>query len=448
MYEITREKQFSHKDSRFKGTKNTILFDLEKSPHFTSATISTYKQSGVGGTMQNQSQKSSSKNFGGGLLLPNINQEKKLIQKLDESFLYVGMSNGHIFQINISLLKQTLIQSSNEVIQLKCKETFKHKGAVSYLLWEKIDNTPVLFSGGLDSTIKFWNLNLDGKYDDHYIKTVLGHSGGILSLAYCKSRGVLCSSSSDGSLRVWKLDENFDKLLNPLFHCVNNIKKFGYYTVNQPFRISSLSIKDSEVIELYASDTEGGVHIFTYSDSLEKDMKEYSGLSSKKKTNQFVFSKTIKSHNLNCCKVLPSALDSTIYSIGFDNKLIAYNQKEKKNTLSIYNNKCFYTWFLINSIKQEVILTDEKGFISFVKIFNHSETKVKYSNSRINFIFKTSIRPSTENYVIVSEDSIEVIKVKREVKTVNVQLHEAEILNLFVVDPVKNEKEEILEDTK
>jgi hypothetical protein len=50
--------------------------------------------------------------------------------------------------------------------------------------------------------------------------------------------------------------------------------------------------------------------------------------------------------------------------------------------------------------------------------------------------------------VLISDEHIDVVKVKREVKTVNVQLHEAEIIKLFVVDPIKNNKGEIIEDTK
>lgn len=194
---------------------------------------------------------------------------------------------------------------------------------------------------------------------------------------------------------------------------------------------------------MFASDTEGAVHVYEYFDEIDEYSYELG-----KKVQNFNYIKTVKNHNMNCLKVVSSNFDSTIYTIGFDNKLIAYNFKEKKKSLNIFNNKSFFTCFIINSSKQEVILADDKGFVTFVKIFNHSESKIKYSNSRISFIFKVNIKANAEHLILVSEDSIDIVRIKREVKTVNVQLHEAEIIKLFVMNPIKNTKGEIVEDTK
>lgn len=190
---------------------------------------------------------------------------------------------------------------------------------------------------------------------------------------------------------------------------------------------------------MFASDTEGSVHVFEYTYNFD----DY-----KKNNSHFVLVKSVKNHNLGCIKSIPSPFDSTFYSIGFDNKLYAYNMKEKKISLDIFNNKCFYTDFLINSTKQEVILSDEKGYISFVKIFNHSETKVKTNYTRVNNLFKIDSKNNNQSLVIISEDSIEQVFIKREVKTVNVSLHEDQIIKIFVIDPVKNKNGDVIEDTK
>lgn len=81
-------------------------------------------------------------------------------------------------------------------------------------------------------------------------------------------------------------------------------------------------------------------------------------------------------------------------------------------SLDIFNNKCFYTDILINSVKQEVILSDEKGYISFVKIFNHSEIKVKTNYNRVNNLFKIDSKNNNQSLIIVSEDSIEQVFIK------------------------------------
>ncbi len=190
---------------------------------------------------------------------------------------------------------------------------------------------------------------------------------------------------------------------------------------------------------MFASDTEGSVHVFEYTYNFD----DY-----KKNNSHFVLVKSVKNHNLGSIKCIPSPFDSTFYSIGFDNKLYAYNMKEKKISLDIFNNKCFYTDFLINSTKQEVILSDEKGFISFVKIFNHSETKVKTNYSRVNNLFKIDSKNNNQSLVIISDDSIEQVFIKREVKTVNVSLHDDQIIKIFVIDPVKNKNGDVIEDTK
>jgi WD40 repeat protein len=121
-------------------------------------------------------------------------------------------------------MKHLIHSQDDEILLLKAKDNFKHKGGVNVLLWESIDGCSMLFSGGVDSTIKLWNLEADVKYSDNYVKTILGHTGSIISLAYCRSRSILVSSSIDSTIKIWKIDENFDKILNPLFHCINTLK--------------------------------------------------------------------------------------------------------------------------------------------------------------------------------------------------------------------------------
>lgn len=225
MIELTKDKQYSHKDPRFKYSKNNILFDLSKAAKFTSAVISNYTnyaKTGLekqdSGSTKHQSYKSTT--------LPKINNEKVKYnsESKNEITLYLGNSVGNIFALNLKYTKHLIHSQNDEISQLKVKDHFKHKGGVSVLLWELIEGNAILFSAGVDSSIKLWNLEADIKYSDHYIKTLLGHSGSIISLAYCKSRQILVSSSVDSTLRVWKLDDNFDKILNPLFHCINVFK--------------------------------------------------------------------------------------------------------------------------------------------------------------------------------------------------------------------------------
>ena len=138
------------------------------------------------------------------------------------------MSSGNIFSINLRYTKN-FQSTSEEISLLKCKEHFKHKGGVSVLHWESIENNAILFSGGVDATIKIWNLDVNVKYNDNYVKTLLGHTGTIISISFCRSRNILLTSSADGSLKVWRIDDNFDKIINPLYHCINTFKVIFYF---------------------------------------------------------------------------------------------------------------------------------------------------------------------------------------------------------------------------
>lgn len=224
MIELPREKYYSNKDSRFKTGKSN-LYDLTKAAKFTSSTISNNTSNS---NMNNGNKINKQDNK---LELPKITTEKNKNFSNNSnntvstsSFLYVGMSNGNIFEINLSFSKNIINSYGTDLSILKCDENFKHKGAITCLFWENIDGTSMLFSGSADCSIKVWNLEVDTKSRNHYVKTLLGHTATVLSIGFSKSRSVLCSSSADSSIRVWKLDDNFDKILNPLFQCVKVIK--------------------------------------------------------------------------------------------------------------------------------------------------------------------------------------------------------------------------------
>ncbi len=96
---------------------------------------------------------------------------------------------------------------------------------------------------------------------------------------------------------------------------------------------------------------------------------------------------------------------------------------------------------------QELIVGDDKGFISFIKIYNKSENKIKAVNNKIMFVQNIEIFPEQENLLVVTEDSIDIFRLKREIKVSNVKYHEAEIIELFVIEPISH-KGKIVEDAK
>lgn len=233
---------------------------------------------------------------------------------------------------------------------LQCKEEFKHRGPIYTLLSETIEGVPVLFSGGVDGTIKYWNAEYDDQKEANYITTIFGHKGTVLALAYCKSRCILISSSTDMTIKFWKLKDNFDKVLNPLFQCILTIRDFNLHNKpeEKPFWINTLSLKESDIVELFAGDTKGRVHFYHYVDqgyikAKESEKRLVGSYNQKiqKKWNMDNFN-PIKNpiiHNRTVIKLVHSIFDSMIYSIGFDNHLIGYNIKtDTGNPNNIYNH--------------------------------------------------------------------------------------------------------------
>ena len=157
------------------------------------------------------------------------------------------MTNGNI--IALTLYRQRkMFNKYDEFTLLRCYDQFKHKGPVSALICENIDSTPVVFSGGADGSIKLWlgDPDLREKEMVHHIKTLLEHKSTIIALAFCKSRSLLISSSSDMSMKIFRMIEKFDKILNPRFECISTIRDFRIKLNKDkdlPYWISTLSLK-------------------------------------------------------------------------------------------------------------------------------------------------------------------------------------------------------------
>lgn len=111
------------------------------------------------------------------------------------------------------------------------------------------------------------------------------------------------------------------------------------------------------------------------------------------------------------------------------------------------SNKCHFTTLFLNNLTQELICGDDKGGVTFVKIFNKSEIKLKPLNENIIQTLTVQIFPNQEHIITLTENSFDIFKVKREAKISNKKYHDAEIIKLFVVEPIRANNK-IIEDTK
>ena len=423
MIALEIEKEYSAKDSKFQPSNKTILFDKFRISKFSCSC--------------------------------NSKIDNKII-------IYLGMSNGNI--ITIGLYKQKNIFRKYEDITIyKCGEQFRHKGPVKVMICEFIENVPILFSGGYDGTIKLWQGDPELKEKDmvHHIKTLIEHKGTIMSLAFCKSRSLLISSSSDMCIKIFKMKDKFDKILNPRFECINVIKDF-HISLNKdkdlPYWISTLSLKETDVIELFAGDSKGRIIFYDYidenylkykDDNNNNNNKNLNDLSKLTKNNfNYIYSTNLHK-KWGTIKVVHSIFDNVIYSIGFDNHIVCYNIKNKQKNFEIANSnsKSHFTALTINYYTQELIVGDDSGNVTFIKIFNKSEIKTKVMKEKIFSLQTINLFPEQEHILICSEENVILYRINRQAKISNIQHHDAEIFKLFVVEPVKFE-EKIIEDAK
>ena len=77
-----------------------------------------------------------------------------------------------------------------------------HKGAVCKLIYTLIDGKDVLISASADRTIKLWEpKNNRGNY---CFQTLTGHERSILDMVYMETAQVILTSSTDGTMRIWR----------------------------------------------------------------------------------------------------------------------------------------------------------------------------------------------------------------------------------------------------
>ena len=92
------------------------------------------------------------------------------------------------------------------------------------------------------------------------------------------------------------MKDKFDKILNPRFECISVIRDFHIFLNKDkdlPFWISTLSLKETDVIELFAGDTKGRVIVYHFIDDnyfKYKGEKSYSNEYQKNNFNYIIIS--------------------------------------------------------------------------------------------------------------------------------------------------------------
>ena len=379
--------------------------------------------------------------------------------------LFLGMTNGNIIALVIYKQKR-LYKQYDDFILYKSPPKQKHDGAVNVLVCEKLLDSPHLFSAGADGTIKLWTGDPELKEKDmmHFLDTVYQDNSTVTELLFFKKQNILIGAFSDMTIKILLMKEYVDKkkTVYPKFNVISVIRDFDIKLKpnkikpqnSKQFLITSLSLKESDINELYVSDNQGRVLTYHY---IDDNYLKYKGPASGENpgsknfvNGNFKFYEKINLHKkFGVIKVLHNIYDNIIYTAGYDNHIICYNTKNQQKIFDILssNTKTHISTMYLNYVTKELLIADDAGNLTFLDIFTKSEFKYKPMSNKIISIQKLNIFPKEEHLFLMTEDNMTVFKLNRKHKVAVTQHHDAEIMKIFAVEPVTFENC-IIEDAK
>ena len=374
--------------------------------------------------------------------------------------IFFGLTNGNIISLVIYKQKR-LYNKYDDFILLKCPEKNKHDGSINSLLVLKIDDSRKLFSAGTDGTIKLWTGEPELREKDqvHYIDTIYKDRSTIIELAYCKKRNLLICAFSDIKIKILQIENVTDNKKNHKIELtlLSVIDKF-YVKINpnkdKQYLITSLSLKETDIIELYVADNKGRIITYHYvDDNYLKYQNSGKAINIEDKRlvkNCFNYIEKVNLHKtFGVIKVIHNNYDNIIYSCGYDNHIICYNTKNQQKIFDVLssNTKTHITSMILSYLTKELIIGDDNGNVTFIDIFNKSEFKYRPMQGKILSIQQLQIFQNQEHIFFMTEEFASIFKIIRKTKVAITKHHDSEIMKIFVAEPVLFEGS-IVEDSK
>ena len=185
-------------------------------------------------------------------------------------------------------------------------------------------------------------------------------------------------------------------MFHPWFTCRQIIQDFSPRKgFDHIVYINSLVTKFGENLTLYGGDTEGNIHLFK-PESWKAD-------------SSFVLEKTISNfHRLTIISIISIDKDNSVFTIGYDQKIKAFEETSGKQFFSYKNpHKCLFTSICWDSQHQELISCDELGHIYFINV--HSDSGAQEFKFYSQKILKIEIIEQLSQLLIVCENFVDVV---------------------------------------
>jgi len=361
--------------------------------------------------------------------------------------IYFGMTNGNIIALIIYRQKH-LFKKYDDFILYKCPEKNKHDGAINSLITLKINQSVKLISAGVDGEIKLWVGDPEPREKDmiHYIDTLYKDNSTIIELLYSKKRNILIGAFSDIKIKILQIEDIIDSKKNHItkLTLISVIDKFNVKinpAKDKQYLITSLSLKESDITELYVSDNKGKIMTYHYVDDNYMKYQNSSAKNADDKklvNNCFNYVEKVNLHKtFGVIKVIHNNYDNIIYTCGYDNHIICYNCKNQQKIFDILssNTKTHITTMILSNLTKELIIGDDFGNVTFIDIFNKSEFKYKAMQGKILSIQQLKIFEGQEHMFFMTEDFASIFRIIRKTKVSMTKHHDAEIMRIFVAEP-------------
>ena len=339
----------------------------------------------------------------------------------ERRLLFVGLATGQIvaFRRRVDSLGVEQIDSKPLILE-------GHSGLVRCLLLVRQEGLGqegyLLFSGGADRTVRVWDPSASRDGAKPCVQTLRGHGGTVTSLAYCE--GVLVTSSTDCSIKVWKQDEGRELLLYPWFSPQQSIGQLDCW-------VNDIALQMGETGALYVGDEQGGLCAYR----IERSAPAATRAASLTLTP---WRQKPKAHAFGIEKLLLVMSESLLISSGYDNTVRLWDSGSGVGVMTIENeHKCRFTALQWDSAHMELLLGDDMGFVYFYNVATEKCIKKERLNDDADRASQSirSISTVAGELLVSSPGTCSAWLVVRDVKYSELKGHEGPVISICVNDP-------------
>ena len=247
-----------------------------------------------------------------------------------------------------------------------------HKGKVTCIKYSEESN--LLYTGSADRVVKIWDVSSNDQ-KGKCVQTLSAHDGTITDLDH--GNGLLVTASIDCTVKVWKQSPDREHLLYPWMEIAQVIN-------NGTSWISCLALRTGEATALFMCDSAGHMSMYTPPTSsafasLDEEGKKAPEKGERGKRSQALRSRKIefkpvhvgsKVHGLGitACLLIPE--QNFIVTISFDSTARVFDASTGSLFVCLRNSRrCRFTGLVWDPIHCELVLADEKGFVTVWNIY-------------------------------------------------------------------------------